>query len=832
MRYTFNRALLFLFFSILTLPTSGLCAHTSQPYTPIEKQTLRYSHIQLEPFLSLTNQTPNGLIVDYLQLLETKLPIKFVYQYTPGHWSMVRQKFDEQAFDVLPTYMSMENNTSYEMSKPLFYFNLVLAGRKTNSYMTDLNEVVKKNLRVAVIKDSSTQKYLKITYPNIQFVSVNTIQEGLMNVEHQKVDLFVGMAPSVGFALQNSGLTNIKIIGILKDQIKLVLASHDEALVPLLNQGIDAISQDEKDALFKKYIKIEMQEKVDYTLISKLAIFGFFIIIGFAIWLAILKREIHKRKQVEEKLIVVNRCLEHSTEELKMAMVKTAHAYQAKNQFLANMSHEIRTPMNTIIGMTELLLRRNLPEKEHQCLSKVAEASHHLLDIINDILDFSKIEANKIQLESIPFHLEELIRSISDLFSMKAQQKGLELLIDMGNVTSYHYKGDPLRLKQILLNLLSNAIKFTTQGEVIIRLYAQKQYDGSIKMRFEVKDTGIGITEVQQHKLFTAFSQADMSSTRHYEGTGLGLSIAQGLVMLMKGEIFCQSVYGKGSTFWFEIPLSVDTTLSTQASTLINTSFMVLVVDDNETALEILTESLQQLGAHCVTCKSASEVLERLEKGLKADVALIDWKMEGMDGVALFERIQEHYADQIPAMMMVTAYDKEELMEKLGEDRFHAKVLIKPITTSMLFDALAPLSHTTPAPKVPTDRMKNHEVLHGMTVLLAEDNESNQMVACEILAEVGMCVHVTKDGQEVLTWLQTHPKPDLILMDCQMPVLDGYATTRHIRDVLGLSLPIIAMTANTMSGDEELCYAAGMNSYIAKPIDAHLLIEKIAYFFE
>ena len=827
-----RRAFFLTLLSMVLIPTLAHCARASQANTSSDRQTLSYSKSKLEPFFFIHNQIPSGLIVDYIHLLETKIPVKFAYHYYPDDWSGVRQKFNEGDFEVLPTFISL-NDTLYEvMSKPLLNFNLVLAGRTSNTYFTDLDEVAKQNLRVAVVADSSVEKHLKNNHPNIKIYLVNTIQEGLMSVENQQVDLLIDMAPAIGYALQNSGLSDLKIVGILKEQFKLILVLQDASLLPLLNQGINAISEVEKDNLYKKYIKIEIKEKVDYSLFLKIITIVFFAFIGFGIWLAILKHEIRKRKLAEEKVRLANQRLERSAEELKIAMAKTAYAHQAKSQFLANMSHEIRTPMNTIIGMTELILRKELPEKERHYLTKVAEAGHHLLDIINDILDFSKIEANKVQLESIPFQLEEFILSISDLISMKAQKKGLELLIDMGNVTAYHYKGDPLRLKQILLNLLSNAVKFTTKGEILIRLHAENQSDGTYTIRFEIKDTGIGITQEQQERLFSAFSQADMSTTRTYGGTGLGLSIAQGLVGIMNGEIHCESVYGEGSTFWFEIPLHIDTSYIPPIQPCISKVLKVLVVDDNETALDIFAEILHQFGVECITCKSAKEALELLQNGFKADVAIIDWKMEGMDGIELFQRITEQYGNQITSIMMVTAYDKEELITELGAHQPYA-VLVKPITASMLFDTLTDMcgSKRLIEPLVHAYESKiNQTSLKGITVLLAEDNESNQMVACEILSEVGIQVHVTQNGQEALNWLAANPLPDLILMDCQMPVLDGFETTLYIREKLGLSLPIVAMTANAMKGDEEICYAAGMNGYIPKPVDAQKLIQEIARF--
>ena len=794
-------------------------------------QTLRYSQSPWEPLVFIEEQRISGLIADYLALLQQKTHINFTYTFRTYNWSDVLQHYDAGAFEMLPGIITSDVSAYENTTKPFFKFNLVLAGLKSNNLITELKTVQKQNLLVAVRADSSVQHYLERYYPLIKIYVVHTTQEGLMSVEHKKADLFLEMAPIVAYALQNSGLPKVKIVGILQDQLELVMALKDASMVPLINKGIDAISETEKDALYKKYIKVEIQGKIDYVLIVEIITVSFFLLGGFGIWLMLLKREIRKRKLAESKVILANQRLQRAAEELKIAMEKTATAHQAKSQFLANMSHEIRTPMNTIIGMTELILRKELPEKERHYLTKVDEAAHHLLGIINDILDFSKIEANRIQLEAIPFQLEELVVASSDLVSMKAQKKGLELLIDVGNVTSHRYRGDPLRLKQVLINLLSNAIKFTSKGEVVIRLRALEESHGIQKIRFEIKDTGIGITPEQLESLFNAFSQADMSTTRNYGGTGLGLTIAQGLVSMMGGEIKCESVYGKGSTFWFEIPLHIDTTYNAPLKTLMTKALKVLIVDDNETALEIFAEILFHFGVEYVTCTSAKEALGLLNDGFEADVAIIDWKMEGMDGITLFQLIEQRYGKQITSIMMVTAYDKEELIAKLGLNQPYA-VLTKPITASTLFDTLIgmyghkrliePLEHAT--------QMDAMQSLEGIIVLLVEDNESNQLVATEILNEAGIIVCIAENGQEALNWLRANPLPDLILMDCQMPILDGFEATRKIREDLKLTLPIVAMTANVMKGDEERCYAAGMNGYIPKPVDSQKLLHEVARF--
>jgi polar amino acid transport system substrate-binding protein len=814
------------FLTLLFIPFLSALAFDN--HKPPTQRPVIYSQSSWEPLVFIRDHHISGMIADYLHLLENKTSLRFAYAYD-NDWNAVLNRYDAGQLDILPGLIALDVPKNEIISKPIFRFNLVLAGSHVSHFYTGLQEVENEDLVIAVGDNSSIQHYLQTHYPNIKTLLVPTTQEGLMAVEHKKADLFLEMAPIVSYGLQNSGMAKMKIVGILKDSLPIVIAMKDSALLPIINQGIDAISEQELDTLYNRYIKVDVQAKTDYTLIMKILLVVLFVCLGFVMWLIILKREIRKRKLAEMKATLSNQRLHKAAEELKIAMAKTAHAHQAKSQFLANMSHEIRTPMNTIIGMTELILRKELPDKERTYLTKVSEAAHHLLDIINDILDFSKLEANKIQLESIPFHLEELILSVTDLTSIRAQQKGLELLIDLGNATAHHYKGDPLRLKQVLLNLVSNAIKFTAKGEVIIRVKAFDENDEYQHIRFEVIDTGIGIKPEHQAGLFNAFSQADMSTTRNYGGTGLGLSIAQGLIMMMGGEIRCESTYGQGSTFWFEIPLRIDSSFVPNPHTLMNKALKVLVVDDNETALEIFAEIFYNFGIGCVTCKDAHEALSLLQSGFHADVAIIDWKMKGLDGIALFHLIDEHFKHQIASIMMVTAYDKEDLIEQLGDNQPYA-ILVKPVTSSTLFDTLIAMYGHKRLIEPHTVQDQSKPKVAGLNVLVVEDNLSNQEVAYELLNAEGMIVNIASNGEEALEWLLKNPIPDIILMDCQMPILDGFETTHQIRTKLHLDIPILAMTANVMKGDQEKCYASGMDGYIAKPIDLNKLLHEIARF--
>ncbi|NOR69512.1 MAG: PAS domain S-box protein [Methylomarinum sp.] len=592
---------------------------------------------------------------------------------------------------------------------------------------------------------------------------------------------------------------------------------------------IDSVGELPHEALHEKEMlqQLGIHAVIDVPMIFKDKVIGF---VGFAsrgtehVWTEnevkllstagrIIVNALH-RKEVEHNLII--------------AKDQANSANVAKSEFLAIMSHEIRTPMNAIIGLSHLSLKMEMPSKQRNYIEKVQRSAETLLVIINDILDFSKIEAGQLQIETVDFQRDTMLDNVVNLLGLKAEEKQLEFVLDVDPRIPNNLQGDALRLGQVMLNFGGNAIKFTEQGEIILAVKVLEIDDTQTKLQFSVRDTGVGINLEQQKQLFQPFSQADASITRKYGGTGLGLAISKQLVELMGGEVWLESVPGEGSTFYFTALLGIKPEIE-QSDTMLFDVFSgikVLVVDDNVSSGMILQKMLESYGFEVTVLHSGVEAIKEVAEQAAINnsyrLILIDWLMPEQDGLEVVRHVQQH-TEFPPMIIMLTSYGVEEMLSQAGDVELNG-VLIKPVTPSSLLDSvflvLEGEVHSAYTYKDTSDENGTALAsLKGASILLVEDNEFNQELAVEILTDADISVQVANNGLEALQLLDKQPF-DGVLMDLQMPIMDGFTATQKIRKQQKfIDLPVIAMTANAMVGDKESVLEAGMNDYISKPIN-------------
>jgi two-component system, sensor histidine kinase and response regulator len=533
-----------------------------------------------------------------------------------------------------------------------------------------------------------------------------------------------------------------------------------------------------------------------------------------------LERERKARKKIES-------LLETQTRKLYLAKEKAEAAEGAKAEFLANMSHEIRTPMNAIIGFSDLLLDTPLTSMQHDYAKTVQASAHGLLELLNDILDFSKIEAGKLEMEQREFRLRDVLEEAVDMFLGKVAESGIELIVDVEEGVPSGLVGDPLRLRQVLVNLTGNAIKFTEEGEIAIGVKCSEVSAERATLRFSVRDTGIGISPENIDGLFSAFTQAEGSTARQYGGTGLGLAVCKQLVELMGGNIGVESRVGEGSCFYFTATFPRTTAAEPVPAVPADVrGLKVLIVDDNENSRTVMQHVVTSLGFRATLASSGRDGLEQLRRegaaGNPFDLVLLDWRMPDLDGMAVSRQMKGDPLLAPVHIIIMTAFGRGaeiERAEEIGVDAF----LIKPVKPSLLFDTVMNIfsadGPATGESRILSRASRDTELFAGVCVLLAEDNLVNQKLASAVLGGMGLGVDIVADGGEAVAAVGSKAY-DAVLMDIQMPVMNGYEATRAIRrDPRWANLPIIAMTANAMKGDREECLEAGMDDYVSKPID-------------
>ncbi len=753
-----------------------------------------------------------GISAEFIRRIQAMLGVGFKHDPQLG-WSEVIEQARQGEIDLLPAITpSPERATYLNFTKPYMHFPLMVFTRQDAHLITGIEDLGE--ARVAVERGYVTVEYLK-PHGNLHLLEVDNTAEALEQLASGRVDAYIGNLTIGSYMIDKLGLGNLKVAAPTPYTSDLAIGVRKDwpELVAIIDKALAAIDENERRAIRQQSLAIRYDVEVNYTLVWQVVAIASILLLLTLLWLAQTKRQ----KQA-----------------LATAKAEAERANRFKSHFLANMSHEIRTPMNAIMGFSHLALQTELTPRQQHYLEKISASSHTLLGVINDILDFSKIEAGKLQIERTPFSLDEVLENIASLTSLKAEEKGLEIIFNRGVEVPDRLIGDPLRLGQVLINLVSNAIKFTEQGEVILKVALDQAESWRVLLRFSVQDTGIGIEPRDIERLFGAFTQLDGSTTRRYGGSGLGLSISRHLVQLMGGEIEVESTPGQGSTFHFSIPFNLQDRQAqgdlTPASDL--RGLRVLVVDDNPSMREILGERLASFTFEVASAASAEEALRLLERADQQEkrpfkLVLMDWRLPGMDGVEAGRRIkQSARLSHRPAVILITAHGREEVMqqaEAAGLDGF----LIKPVSPSVLFDTLIRALNGGQSERPIAARKASMEQRLSGNLLLVEDSQINQQVAQEILESMGLTVRTAANGRQALEALQSHDF-DLVLMDIQMPEMDGYEAVRRIRAQARYQrLPIIAMTAHAMTEEREKCLATGMNDHIPKPIDPHALYQLI-----
>lgn len=769
-----------------------------------------------------------GIAADYVQLLSDKIGIKMMVQ-SGKTWAESYEMAVEKNIDVLPCVAKTTERQQYFLfSDPYFTVQRVIVVQDSNNAiknMEDLNYTT-----VAVQKNSSHHSYLK-GIPEINLSLYKTPLEALTAVSKGNETSFVGYLATSAYLIKSNGLVNLKYvtIGNQEEQQQLYFAVRNDwpLLTSIINKGLSSITEEEKMAINHKWIGVT--NEVDYSLIVKivLAISGIIILIIIisSFWIVRLKKEISKRIVIEN--------------ELNQAKLEAENANVIKSTFLARMSHEIRTPLNAIMGMSYLMKKNGIPFSQIVYVDKINEAAHTMLEVINDILDFSKIESGKIEIELKSFNLDKVIQRVISIISFKIEEQNIGFdFVKAPEIPSY-FIGDSKRIEQVLINLLTNAVKFTNEGEVSLNIKVKDIRNNIYILEFAIKDSGIGMSKEQMNQLFKPFIQADSSINRRFGGTGLGLSIVKSFTELMNGSINIDSEEGRGSTFTVLLPLEFDKNKDYEKNKNEAFSYLqkihALVLVKNITLKTLLDTYLQNFGIQATFVNEASDVHRLLEIEPNSqeeayNLFLIDYDIMADKSFKFTKSIMEDSRiSNKPKIIMLIPMNRVDLYEEIELNGLNLGI-VKPIIPSVLYDGILEIFNRIDLINCGNQTLISKEerrAKQNYKVLVVDDNKTNQFIAKSILEQAGISVELASDGKEgVACYMKESLDINLILMDLHMPVLNGYEASKQIREH-NQQIPIVAMTADAITGVEEQCRKAGIYQYISKPFEPDIFIQTI-----
>lgn len=768
-----------------------------------------------------------GIAADYIKLIEEKTNLRLQVQ-TGLTWPDAYDKAMKGEIDVLPCISKTAEREQYFLfSDPYYYFQRALYVLDSNNTIKSLSDCVGKT--IAVQTNSSHHSFLN-SYKEINVSLYETVEDALDAVSTGKELAFIGNEATSNYLIKEYGITNLKYSIIESEQksgLYFAVRKDWPELVSILNKCIQSITKEEQLEIYNKWTGTDNAAAYRQILRITVAIISILVLVFIisSFWITRLKKEISLRKKAEAEL----KRLKEDAE--------TANSY--KSSFLARMSHEIRTPLNAITGMTYLLAKSDINSTQRIYLDKISQAAKNMLGIINDILDFSKIEAGKTELERIPFNLDLLLEQVVNIISYRIEEQGIDFSINKNPELPNHYFGDPLRLQQILTNIINNAIKFTNAGSVTVTVDLEDHKSDSCRIIFKITDTGIGMNKLQLDQIFTPFDQGDASISRRFGGTGLGLTIAKTFIELMGGDIQVESRENAGSAFTVRIPFDIDTSKesieTTSKSSVDFNRLHLLVIDRSPFYTNLIKDYLTAFHIHADFAHTSEQGLKLLMEAGKDnhpsyDLLLLDYSTPDENGINFYTHVME-LVQEPPKCILMLPIAHEYLMEGLEGTKI-AFGIMKPFMPSTLYNTILELTKiqvvNLSSDYVGNKNLPNLVAGESYHILIVEDNKTNQMIAQSILSPIGCRITLADDGKEGYEYYAEHREDiDLILMDLHMPVMNGLEATILIRKI-NREVPIIAMTADAITGIEEKCKSAGIDFYISKPFDPDQFLQTVA----